>query len=227
LAAVCEGLAELARAYPGTDFVYPVHLNPSVQAAVRGPLGNLPNVHLLDPVDYPAAIWLLRRCLFVITDSGGLQEEAPEFGKPVLVTRESTERSEGIEAGCAELVGHDRELLVAAARRFLDEPAAARLTVRKPVRRRPGGAPLRRGAARAAGAAGRAGAAVGAVRLKELRAGGGRVGDVLKMRRGSKDERRTVGAVDRGGLAFMLVALGMFPAIRGWNALGGVTARSA
>jgi UDP-N-acetylglucosamine 2-epimerase (non-hydrolysing) len=84
------------------------------------------------PVDYPAAIWLLKRCLFVITDSGGLQEEAPEFGKPVLVTRETTERNEGIEAGCAELVGHDKERLVAAARRFLDEPAAARLTAKNP-----------------------------------------------------------------------------------------------
>jgi len=132
LAAVCEGVAELARAYPGTDFAYPVHLNPSVQAAVRGPLGSLPNVHLLDPVDYPSAIWLLRRSLFVITDSGGLQEEAPEFGKPVLVTRVSTERGEGIEAGCAELVGHDRERLVAAARRFLEEPEMAPLTVRNP-----------------------------------------------------------------------------------------------
>lgn len=132
LAAVCEGLAELARAYPQTDFVYPVHLNPSVQAAVRGPLGNLSNVHLLEPVDYPAAIWLLKRCMFVVTDSGGLQEEAPEFGKPVLVTRTSTERSEGIEAGCAELVGHDRERLVAAAKKFLDAPDAARLRVTNP-----------------------------------------------------------------------------------------------
>lgn len=127
LAAVCEGLAELAKAYPGTDFVYPVHLNPSVQAAVRGPLGNFNNVHLLDPVDYPAAIWLLRRCEFVITDSGGLQEEAPEFGKHVLVTRASTERGEGIAAGCAQLVGYDREVLVAAARRLLDEPTRVKI----------------------------------------------------------------------------------------------------
>jgi UDP-N-acetylglucosamine 2-epimerase (non-hydrolysing) len=132
LAAVCEGLAELARAYPGTDFVYPVHLNPNVQAAVRGPLGGLANVHLLEPVDYPAAIWLLRRCMFVVTDSGGLQEEAPEFGKPVLVTRATTERGEGLTAGCAELIGHDRERLVAAARRFLDAPERARLTLRNP-----------------------------------------------------------------------------------------------
>jgi len=132
LVAVCEGLAELARAYPGVDFVYPVHLNPSVQSAARGRLAGLANVHLLEPVDYPAAIWLLRRCLFVVTDSGGLQEEAPEFGKPVLVTRASTERGEGIAAGCAELVGYDRPRLVAAARRFLDDPAAARLPAANP-----------------------------------------------------------------------------------------------
>jgi len=132
LVAVCDGLAELARAYPGADFVYPVHLNPSVQAAVRGRLAGLANVHLLEPLDYPAAVWLLRRCLFVVTDSGGLQEEAPEFGKPVLVTRESTERSEGLAAGCAELVGYDRARLVAAARRLLDDPAAARLDAANP-----------------------------------------------------------------------------------------------
>ena len=132
LAAVCDGLAELARAYPGADFVYPVHLNPSVQSAVRSRLAGLANVHLLEPLDYPAAVWLLRRCLFVVTDSGGLQEEAPEFGKPVLVTRESTERNEGITAGCAELVGYERAHLVAAARRFLDDPATAPLAMANP-----------------------------------------------------------------------------------------------
>jgi UDP-N-acetylglucosamine 2-epimerase (non-hydrolysing) len=132
LAAVCDGLAELARAYPGADFVYPLHLNPSVQAAARQHLAGLANVHLLEPVDYPAAIWLLRRCLFVVTDSGGLQEEAPEFGKPVLVTRASTERGEGLAAGCAQLVGYDRERLVAAARRWLDAPGSARLAVANP-----------------------------------------------------------------------------------------------
>lgn len=132
LAAVCDGLAELARAYPGADFVYPVHLNPSVQSAVRSRLAGLANVHLLEPLDYPAAVWLLRRCLFVVTDSGGLQEEAPEFGKPVLVTRESTERNEGLTAGCAELVGYERAHLVAAARRFLDDPATAPLSIPNP-----------------------------------------------------------------------------------------------
>ena len=132
LAAICEGLATLARSHPEADFVYPVHLNPSVQSAVRGALGGLANVHLLSPLDYPQAIWLLRRCLFVITDSGGLQEEAPEFGKPVLVTRASTERTEGVAAGCAELVGYDRERLVAAAEKLLRDPAAAQRTIANP-----------------------------------------------------------------------------------------------
>ncbi len=96
LAAVCTGLATLARAYPGVDFVYPVHLNPAVQSAARGLLGGLGNVFLLEPLEYMSAVWLLKRCMFVITDSGGLQEEAPELGKPVLVTRTATERMEGV-----------------------------------------------------------------------------------------------------------------------------------
>ena len=124
LAAVCAGLATLARTYPQVDFVYPVHLNPSVQAAARNLLSGLGNVALLEPVEYLAAVWLLRRCMFVITDSGGLQEEAPEFGKPVLVTRTATERMEGVAAGCAVLVGYETELLVTTARRWLDDPQA-------------------------------------------------------------------------------------------------------
>jgi UDP-N-acetylglucosamine 2-epimerase (non-hydrolysing) len=124
LAAVCTGLATLARAYPQVDFVYPVHLNPAVQSAARGLLGGLPNVFLLEPLEYMSAVWLLKRCMFVITDSGGLQEEAPEFGKPVLVTRTATERMEGVAAGCAVLVGYDTDLLVTTARRWLDDPAA-------------------------------------------------------------------------------------------------------
>lgn len=124
LEAVCEGLVRLARAYPSVDFVYPVHLNPHVQAAVHGALSGLSNVHLLAPVDYLSAVWLLRSCAFVITDSGGLQEEAPEFGKPVIVTRTATERAEGLAAGCAALVGYDAELLVETARRWLEDPDA-------------------------------------------------------------------------------------------------------
>ncbi|MEZ4451815.1 MAG: UDP-N-acetylglucosamine 2-epimerase (non-hydrolyzing) [Nannocystaceae bacterium] len=124
LEAICGGIAELAGSYPTVDFVYPVHLNPAVQAAVSASLGGRANVHLLEPVGYAAAVWLMRRAVFVITDSGGLQEEAPSLGRPVLVTRSCTERPEALLAGNARLVGHDRALLVDTARRWLDDPAA-------------------------------------------------------------------------------------------------------
>ena len=124
LEAVCGGIAELAAAYPGVDFVYPVHLNPRVQAAVAAGLGGRANVHLLPPVGYAAALWLLRRARLVITDSGGLQEEAPGAGTPALVTRAATERPEAQERGYARLVGHDRELLVRSARTWLEDQAA-------------------------------------------------------------------------------------------------------
>jgi len=122
--AVCGGVAALARAHPGVDFVYPVHPNPQVQAAVGGLLGGLENVRLTAPVGYAAALWLLRQAYFVITDSGGLQEEAPELGKPALVTRASTERPEALARGFARLVGYDRELLVNAAETWLKDQAA-------------------------------------------------------------------------------------------------------
>ncbi len=124
LLAICDGLAELARRWPEVDFVYPVHLNPKVQEAVHGRLGGLDNVHLLAPVGYAAAIWLLRRSSFVITDSGGLQEEAPELGKPALVTRASTERPEALEQGAALLVGYDAAAMIAAADRWLGDAKA-------------------------------------------------------------------------------------------------------
>ncbi|HFE44614.1 MAG TPA: UDP-N-acetylglucosamine 2-epimerase (non-hydrolyzing) [Nannocystis exedens] len=132
LLAICEGLAELARRWPGVDFVYPVHLNPKVQEAVHGRLGGLANVHLLAPVGYAAAIWLLRRSSFVITDSGGLQEEAPELGKPALVTRASTERPEALEQGMALLVGYDAAAMVAAADRWLADPKAYAAVAKEP-----------------------------------------------------------------------------------------------
>lgn len=124
LEAICDGIAELAAIYDDVDFVYPVHLNPAVQAAAHARLGGRGNVHLLAPVGYAAAVWLLRRATLVITDSGGLQEEAPSLGKPVLVTRSSTERPEALLAGHARLVGHDRGRLVTAARAWLDDPVA-------------------------------------------------------------------------------------------------------
>ena len=104
---VCQALAQVARRHSDVDFVYPIHLNPEVQTPVRQLLARLANVHLLAPVDYLTFVRLLDRCSFVLTDSGGLQEEAPSFDKPVLVTREKTERPEVLEAGAAALVGTD------------------------------------------------------------------------------------------------------------------------
>lgn len=124
LLAVCGGIARLANAFPGTDFVYPVHLNPAVQQATAKALGGQTNVHLIPPVGYASSVWLIRRSTMIITDSGGLQEEAPALGKPVLVTRESTERPEGVAAGCALIVGYDVEALVSRAHEWLADARA-------------------------------------------------------------------------------------------------------
>jgi len=120
---ICTALAELA-SRPDVQIVYPVHLNPNVQGPVHALLATLDNVHLIAPQDYLPFVWLLKRCHMVLTDSGGLQEEAPVFGKPVLVMRETTERPEALDAGTAELVGTDVQRIVGAATRLLDDPAA-------------------------------------------------------------------------------------------------------
>lgn len=124
LARVCGALAELATRHPEIDVVYPVHLNPNVRAEVDRSLGGLANVHICPPVGYAASIWLIGRAHFVITDSGGIQEEAPELGKPVLVTRIATERPEAVEAGAAQVVGYDSALLLSWCERWLTEPKA-------------------------------------------------------------------------------------------------------
>jgi UDP-N-acetylglucosamine 2-epimerase (non-hydrolysing) len=123
---ICEAIGTLARRYPGHRFVYPVHLNPEVKEHVERLLGGVPNVELLAPVGYPAFIALLARCRLVLTDSGGVQEEAPSLGKPVLVMRDATERPEGVAAGVAVLTGPHAEAIVAQAARLLDDPAAHR-----------------------------------------------------------------------------------------------------
>ena len=106
------------------QIVYPVHLNPSVQEPVRRILGGAENVHLIDPVDYLPFVYLMSRSYLVVTDSGGIQEEAPSLGKPVLVMREATERPEAVEAGTVRLVGTDERKIVAEATRLLDDPDA-------------------------------------------------------------------------------------------------------
>jgi UDP-N-acetylglucosamine 2-epimerase (non-hydrolysing) len=119
-----RGLAALARERPDIDLIYPVHLNPRVREPVDRILGGLSNLHLVEPVDYLTLVHLLGRCRIVITDSGGIQEEAPALGKPVLVMREKTERPEAIEAGTAKLVGTDPAAIAGEARRLLEDEAA-------------------------------------------------------------------------------------------------------
>ncbi len=119
------GLRDIAERFSDrVSLVYPVHLNPRVKGPVHKMLSGLPNFHLLDPVPYPDFVWLLERCAFVITDSGGVQEEAPALGKPVLVTRRVTERTEAIETGNARLVGTDRAAILREASRLLRDPDA-------------------------------------------------------------------------------------------------------
>ena len=109
---ICEAIKELAMHYPGIHFVYPVHLNPNVQKPVNSMLIGLSNVHLIEPLDYEPFVYLLKHCYLVLTDSGGIQEEAPSLGKPVLVMREVTERPEAIDAGTVRLVGANRDCIV-------------------------------------------------------------------------------------------------------------------
>lgn len=106
---ICEALKEIAISNPDVQIVYPVHLNPNVQKPVYKILSQIENVHLIDPLSYPAFVWLMKYSYLIITDSGGVQEEAPSLGKPVLVMRDTTERPEAIEAGTVILVGTDKK----------------------------------------------------------------------------------------------------------------------
>ena len=119
---ICDAVLALAKKYPSMHLVYPVHLNPNVREPVLSRLGNLPNVHLLEPMQYEPFSLLLKHCYFVLTDSGGIQEEAPSLGKPVLVMRQTTERPEAVEAGTVALVGTDPEHIITACSRLIDEP---------------------------------------------------------------------------------------------------------
>ena len=102
---ICNALKALALKYPSWHFIYPVHLNPNVRKPVFDLLSGIGNIHLIEPLDYEPFVYLLAHCKIVLTDSGGIQEEAPSIGKPVLVMRDTTERPEGITAGTAKLVG--------------------------------------------------------------------------------------------------------------------------
>jgi len=124
---ICAAIVELAERFPEVTFVYPLHLNPQVLEPVRQRLSGRANVRLLPPASYPDFVWLLRRAALVLTDSGGVQEEAPSLGTPVLVMRETTERPEAVEVGLAELVGTSTERIVERASQLLwarrDQPA--------------------------------------------------------------------------------------------------------
>lgn len=121
---ICLALRDLAQAYAGDiHLVYPVHPNPNVQEPARRLLEAVPGITLTDPLDYVPLVHLLKHAYLVLTDSGGLQEEAPGLGKPVLVLREVTERPEGVQAGSARLVGTDRARIVAETSCLLDQPA--------------------------------------------------------------------------------------------------------
>jgi UDP-N-acetylglucosamine 2-epimerase (non-hydrolysing) len=119
---LCAAVRQIASAHPDVQIIYPVHLNPNVREPVFSLLSGFDNIALIAPVEYPEMIWLLNQSYLVLTDSGGIQEEAPALGKPVLVLREVTERHEGVEAGNAILVGTNPELIVKHVNTLLTDP---------------------------------------------------------------------------------------------------------
>lgn len=121
---ICRALKTLAETNPGIDIVYPVHLNPNVQKPVHELLSNIPNIYLIEPLQYEEFVYMMDRAYFIITDSGGVQEEAPSLGKPVLVMRDTTERPEAVEAGTVKLVGTDTGRIVEEAQKLIDDETA-------------------------------------------------------------------------------------------------------
>ena len=125
-------LVRIANEFPDTLIVYPVHLNPNVQAPAKALLADHPRIRLLPPVSYSALLWLMSKSFIILSDSGGIQEEAPSFSKPLLVLRETTERPEAVDAGCAILVGTDEQKIFTHAARLLSDPAAYAAMAGKP-----------------------------------------------------------------------------------------------
>ena len=119
---ICNAILELSNNFLDVQFVYPVHLNPNIRSVVNNKLKNKKNIFLIEPLDYSCMIWIMSKSFFILTDSGGVQEEAPALGKPVLVMRDVTERQEGIESGTAKLVGTDYNIIVKEATKLLTDP---------------------------------------------------------------------------------------------------------
>lgn len=117
---ICEALKEIALSNEDVQIIYPVHLNPNVKEPVYNILGGIESIHLIDPLAYPAFVWLMNQSYLIITDSGGVQEEAPSLGKPVLVMRDTTERPEAVDAGTVILVGTDKDKIVEECKSLLE-----------------------------------------------------------------------------------------------------------
>lgn len=121
---ICRALLEVVTRFPDVEIVYPVHLNPNVQEPVKRLLGDQDNIHLIEPLDYLPFVYLMNQAHLILTDSGGIQEEAPSLGKPVLVMRETTERPEAVEAGTVKLVGTDVDKIVGEISHLLNDKKA-------------------------------------------------------------------------------------------------------
>lgn len=121
---ICHALQQIATRFPDAQIVYPMHMNPNVREPVQRILSGADNIHLIEPLDYLPFVWLMKRSHLILTDSGGIQEEAPSLGKPVLVMRDTTERPEAVEAGTVRLVGTDTDVVVDEVTRLMTDPAA-------------------------------------------------------------------------------------------------------
>ena len=121
---MCQAIKTLSEKYPEVDFVYPMHLNPNVRKPIQKVFGNLvlTNMFFIEPLEYLSFVYLMEKSTLVLTDSGGIQEEAPGLGKPVLVMRDTTERPEALEAGTVKLVGTDYDKIVSEVSALLDDP---------------------------------------------------------------------------------------------------------
>jgi UDP-N-acetylglucosamine 2-epimerase (non-hydrolysing) len=118
---ICSAIRKIAETNKEIQIVFPVHPNPNVKIPVFDNLSNISNIFLIEPLEYPKLIWIMNKSYFIITDSGGIQEEAPTLGKPVLVLRNVTERQEGVDSGVAQLVGTNPDLIINAANLLLND----------------------------------------------------------------------------------------------------------